>query len=110
MRRSAAAPTSRNRFALELFGRLGLQLLIVTPLQKIHVIEPYVAAVGFVDNPQNNNSRLQTLTIDEYQARRFTHRIAQQVVVGEIPAGSGAVTGAAAAAGPVPDLVPAVGR
>jgi uncharacterized protein YPO0396 len=99
-----------TRFALELFGRLGLQLLIVTPLQKIHVIEPYVAAVGFVDNPQNNNSRLQTLTIGEYQARRFTHRIAQQVVVGEIPAGSGAVTGAAAAAGPVPDLVPAVGR
>ena len=40
-----------TRFALELFGRLGLQLLIVTPLQKIHVIEPYVSAVGFVDNP-----------------------------------------------------------
>jgi hypothetical protein len=43
-------------------------LLIVTPLQKIHVIEPYVSAVGFVDNPYSNNSRLQTLTIDEYQA------------------------------------------
>ena len=41
-----------TRFALELFGRLGLQLLIVTPLQKIHVIEPYVSAVGFVDNPK----------------------------------------------------------
>ena len=40
-----------TRFALELFRRLGLQLLIVTPLQKIHVIEPYVSAVGFVDNP-----------------------------------------------------------
>ena len=32
-----------TRFALELFTRLGLQLLIVTPLQKIHVIEPYVS-------------------------------------------------------------------
>jgi uncharacterized protein YPO0396 len=52
-----------TRFALELFGRLGLQLLIVTPLQQIHVIEPHVSAVGFVDNPQSNNSRLQTLTI-----------------------------------------------
>ena len=31
------------------FTRLGLQLLIVTPLQKIHVIEPYVSAVGFGD-------------------------------------------------------------
>ena len=47
-----------TRFALELFRRLGLQLLIVTPLQKIHVIEPYVSAVGFVDNPSHNYSRL----------------------------------------------------
>ena len=62
-----------TRFALELFGRLGLQLLIVTPLQKIHVIEPYVSAVGFVDNPTNCYSRLQTLTIEEYHTRRLAH-------------------------------------
>jgi uncharacterized protein YPO0396 len=67
-----------TRFALELFGRLGLQLLIVTPLQKIHVIEPYVSAVGFVDNPQSYSSRLQTLTIAEYRAQRLAHQIAQQ--------------------------------
>jgi uncharacterized protein YPO0396 len=77
-----------TRFALKLFGRLGLQLLIVTPLQKIHVIEPYVSAVGFVDNPRSNNSRLQTLTIEEYQARRAAHQLAQQIVVSDlIPAG-----------------------
>ena len=77
-----------TRFALELFGRLGLQLLIVTPLQKIHVIEPYVSAVGFVDNPQGSNSRLQTLTIDEYHARRAAHQIAQQIAVNDlVPAG-----------------------
>ena len=67
-----------TRFALELFGRLGLQLLIVTPLQKIHVIEPYVSAVGFVDNPTSCDSRLQTLTIEEYHARRIAHMIGQQ--------------------------------
>jgi len=65
-----------TRFALELFATLGLQLLIVTPLQKIHVIEPYVAAVGFVDNPTSMFSRLQTLTIDEYRARRAAHALA----------------------------------
>ncbi len=65
-----------TRFALELFGTLGLQLLIVTPLQKIHVIEPYVAAVGFVDNPTSMFSRLQTLTIEEYQVRRAAHALA----------------------------------
>ena len=60
-----------TRYALELFAKLGLQLLIVTPLQKVHVIEPYVQAIGFVDNPDGKTSRLQTLTIEEYQQRRL---------------------------------------
>jgi uncharacterized protein YPO0396 len=64
-----------TRFALELFERLGIQLLIVTPLQKIHVIEPYVSAVGFVDNPTSKYSRLRTLTIEEYQAERIARII-----------------------------------
>jgi uncharacterized protein YPO0396 len=63
-----------TRYALRLFTRLGLQLLIVTPLQKIHVIEPHVAAVGFVDNPNGSYSRLQCLTISEYRRRRLEHR------------------------------------
>jgi uncharacterized protein YPO0396 len=67
-----------TRFALELFCRLGLQLLIVTPLQKIHVIEPYVSAVGYVDNPTQQDSRLQTLTIEEYRERRIQHALGQQ--------------------------------
>ncbi|WP_300644713.1 ATP-binding protein [Nocardioides sp.] len=59
-----------TRYALSLFARLGLQLLIVTPLQKVHVIEPYVAAIGFVDNRDGRDSRVQTLTIEEYRAQR----------------------------------------
>ncbi|MHA7135280.1 ATP-binding protein [Oerskovia turbata] len=62
-----------TRFALELFKSLGLQLLIVTPLQKIHVIEPYISAVGYVDNPTGRNSRLRTLTIEEYQQEKEAH-------------------------------------
>ena len=74
-----------TRFALELFERLGLQLLIVTPLQKIHVIEPYVSAVGFVDNPTSSASRLQTLTIEEYRARREAHALAGAAPVVQVP-------------------------
>ena len=59
-----------TRYALDLFAKLGLQLLIVTPLQKVHVIEPYVRAIGFVDNPDGTSSRLQTMTIEEYRDRR----------------------------------------
>jgi uncharacterized protein YPO0396 len=78
-----------TRFALELFGRLGLQLLIVTPLQKIHVIEPYVSAVGYVDNLNGKNSRLQTMTIEEYRTRRTAHQIAQQIEVSDLVPAAG---------------------
>lgn len=59
-----------TRYALELFAKLGLQLLVVTPLTKVHVIEPYVKAIGFVDNPERNYSRVQTLTLEEFRERR----------------------------------------
>jgi uncharacterized protein YPO0396 len=63
-----------TRYALDLFATLGLQLLIVTPLQKVHVIEPYVKAIGFVDNPTGTFSRLHTMTIEEYRTRRHGQR------------------------------------
>nr|WP_276570500.1 ATP-binding protein [Halorhodospira halophila] len=64
------------RFGLELFQRLGLQLLIVTPLQKIHVIEPFVASVGFVHGEGGCFSLLRHLSIDEYHAEKAAHRAA----------------------------------
>ena len=58
------------RYGLELFEKLCLQLLIVTPLQKIHIIEPFVASVGFVHNEEGRESLLRNLTIEEYRAER----------------------------------------
>jgi uncharacterized protein YPO0396 len=58
------------RYGLELFQRMKLQLLIVTPLQKIHVIEPFVAHVGFVANTNGNDSQLRNMTIKEYREER----------------------------------------
>jgi uncharacterized protein YPO0396 len=58
------------RYGLELFQRMNLQLLIVTPLQKIHIIEPYVASVGFVHNDEGRCSMLRNLTIEEYRAEK----------------------------------------
>lgn len=62
-----------TRYALQLFTKLGLQLMIVTPLQKIHVIEPHVSAVGFVDNLSGAHSRLQGLTITEFRRTLADH-------------------------------------
>lgn len=59
-----------THYALTLFSRLNLQLLIVTPLQKIHVIEPFVAAVGFVHNQDGQASVLRNLTIEEYREQK----------------------------------------
>ena len=58
------------QYGLRLFQQLNLQLLIVTPLQKIHIIEPYVSSVGFVHNEGGRDSRLRCLTIEEYRAQK----------------------------------------
>ncbi len=58
------------QYGLELFKQLNLQLLIVTPLQKIHVIERFVASVGFVHNEDGRQSVLRNLTIEEYRAEK----------------------------------------
>ncbi len=54
-------------YGLQLFARLNLQLLIVTPLQKIHIIEPFVSSVGFVHNQDGRASVLRNLSIEEYR-------------------------------------------
>nr|MDA3823678.1 SbcC/MukB-like Walker B domain-containing protein [Bacteroidales bacterium] len=62
-------------YGLDLFKRLNLQLLIVTPLQKIHIIEPYVSSVGFVHNPAGKESLLRTLSIEEYMQEKEKHSL-----------------------------------
>jgi uncharacterized protein YPO0396 len=58
------------KYGLELFQRMKLQLLIVTPLQKIHVIEPFVSHVGFVANTNGDDSQLRNMTIQEYREEK----------------------------------------
>lgn len=57
-------------YGLKLFQKLNLQLLVITPLQKIHIIEPFVATVGFVQNEDGKNSRLRNLTIEQYRIEK----------------------------------------
>ncbi|MBV5297635.1 MAG: ATP-dependent exonuclease SbcCD, C subunit-like protein [Rhodoferax sp.] len=59
------------QYGLKLFEKLGLQLLIVTPLQKIHIIEPFVASVGFVHNDEGRDSKLRNLSIEDYRAEKL---------------------------------------
>ncbi len=59
-----------TRYALRLFESLDLQLLVVTPKQKINVIEPYVKTVHFVHNDAGRASSLVSMQIEEFQRRK----------------------------------------
>ncbi len=66
-----------TRYGLELFKKLHLQLLIVTPLQKIHVIEDYIRSVHYVHNEGGANSLLRNLSLEEYRAEKALHQQAE---------------------------------
>ena len=59
------------RFGLELFKKLDLQLLIVTPLLKIPTIEPYINHVGFVHHDDlTHQSMLRNISVEEYKREK----------------------------------------
>jgi uncharacterized protein YPO0396 len=62
-----------TRYGLELFRKLNLQLLIVTPLQKLHIIEDHVNSFHFVSNKDGNNSQVSNLTKEEYEIEKDRH-------------------------------------
>ena len=66
------------RYGLRLFSQLHLQLLVVTPLQKIHIIEPFVANLGFVHNQDGRKSKLRNLGIEEYRQMKETGVVVDQ--------------------------------
>lgn len=59
-----------TRYGLELFKKLNLQLLIVTPLQKLHVIDSHVNSFHFVKNRTGNYSDVASLTKEEYEKEK----------------------------------------
>jgi len=68
------------RYALELFTGLDLQLMVVTPLLKIPVIENYVKQVGFVaQDDRTHESQLNNITIEEYRSEREIREAARRV-------------------------------
>jgi uncharacterized protein YPO0396 len=82
----ARGSDTSTRFALELFKAMGLQLLIVTPLQKKEVIAPYVQRVALIAKQPDFRSRSLFLRIEDYVARMEQatqiHRTEEISVVG----------------------------
>jgi uncharacterized protein YPO0396 len=61
-----------SKYALRLFEKLKLQLLVITPKQKINVIEPFVKSVHFVHNQDGMDSSLLSLSIEQYQKNKVS--------------------------------------
>jgi len=62
---------SNARYAMELFKNLDLQLLVVTPKDKINVIEPYIESLHFIHNsPEGDFSQIASVSIEDYRERR----------------------------------------
>ncbi len=55
-----------TKYGLELFKKLNLQLLVITPIQKINIIEPYISSIHFVHNHEGMDSSVVGLSIEEY--------------------------------------------
>jgi uncharacterized protein YPO0396 len=61
-------------YAMELFRKLNLQLMLVTPLDKISLAEKYIHSVHYVENKHQRDSAVYDLTIEEYQAKKAAFR------------------------------------
>jgi uncharacterized protein YPO0396 len=57
-------------YAMELFKQLNLQLMVVTPLDKINLAEPYIHSVHFVQNNNKKNSEVFDLPMEVYNAQK----------------------------------------
>ena len=66
-------------YAMELFKQLNLQLMVVTPLDKINLAEPYIRAVHFVQNSNKKNSEVYDLPIEVYQQQKEQFRTLEAV-------------------------------
>jgi uncharacterized protein YPO0396 len=60
----------KSKYLMELCEQLHLQLLVVTPLDKIHVAEPYIHAVHYVENKDKRHSRVHNLSLSQYRERK----------------------------------------
>ena len=57
-------------YAMELFKQLNLQLMVVTPLDKINLAEPYIHSVHYVENREKKNSVVYDLPMKVYYEKK----------------------------------------
>ncbi|HVI46858.1 MAG TPA: SbcC/MukB-like Walker B domain-containing protein [Chitinophaga sp.] len=60
----------KSHYLMEYCGQLNLQLLVVTPLDKLNIAEPYIHACHFVSNKNKRDSVVYNFTMEEYKEKK----------------------------------------
>ncbi|MEG4485818.1 SbcC/MukB-like Walker B domain-containing protein [Microcoleus sp. D2_18a_B4] len=60
------------KYAMELFKQLNLQLLVVTPKDKIYVVEDYVGSAYYVENSrEENDSKVYNISLEKLRLKQM---------------------------------------
>ncbi|MEG5163673.1 SbcC/MukB-like Walker B domain-containing protein [Microcoleus sp. AT3-A2] len=60
------------KYAMELFKQLNLQLLVVTPKDKIYVVEDYVGSAYYVENSrEENDSKVYNISLEKRRLKQM---------------------------------------
>lgn len=68
-----------TRYGLDLFKKLNLQLLVVTPLQRINVVEGYINFVHLTSNDNGSHSKIRNITIQEYKEEKMSQQVGAMI-------------------------------
>ena len=60
-----------SEYAMKLFNQLDLQLMVITPLDKINIVEKYISSVHITENTSENSSVILHMSIEDYQKEKL---------------------------------------
>ncbi len=72
-----AQDEEKAQYLMKLCQQLHLQLLVVTPSDNIHIVEPHISYVHFVERRNDKNSWLYNMPIKQFQEQRAKHAMAE---------------------------------
>lgn len=64
------ADIKNSKYLMDLFKKLDLQLIVITPLDSINLVEEYISTIHFVQKSQDNRTMILNMSIREFQDRK----------------------------------------
>jgi uncharacterized protein YPO0396 len=68
----------KSDYLMKFAKQLQLQLLVVTPLDKLHIAEPYIESCHYVVNKERKKSTVYHMPMDEYRRRKDEIQVSEE--------------------------------